>query len=248
MKIVRFTHEGQTQAGILSGSKITAVFSPFDTRETGSEFELDDVQLEVPVEPRKVICVGLNFADHAAEINQEPPKEPLFFFKPTSSLVASGKEIVLPAQSQQVEIEVELAIVIGKTAKNIEPADASSVVLGFTIANDVTARDLQFQDLQWARSKAFDTFCPLGPWIETDFDPGTKRLRSRINGELRQDSLTDQMVYGPWELISYISKNLTLEPGDVILTGSPSGISKIVSGDRVECEIEGIGTLTNIVT
>ena len=248
MKIVRFSQAGETHYGILEGSSIAFVDSPYSLVATGKSAELREVKLDVPIEPKKVICVGLNFADHAHEINQEPPSEPLFFFKPSSSLTAHETPIVLPHQSQQVEIEVELAIVIGKRVKDIEPTQAKEAVLGFTIANDVTARDLQFRDLQWARAKAFDSFCPLGPWIETDFDPSQKQLTSRINGDTRQDSPTSQMVFDPWELISFISKNLTLEPGDVILTGSPSGISKIVSGDQVECEIEGIGILRNNVT
>jgi 2-keto-4-pentenoate hydratase/2-oxohepta-3-ene-1,7-dioic acid hydratase in catechol pathway len=169
------------------------------------------------------------------------------FFKPPSSLIATGEKIVIPPQTQKAELEVELALVVGKKAKNISETEARSHILGYTIANDVTARDVQFSDLQWARSKGFDTFGPLGPWIETDFQPANKKLISRVNGEVRQEGNTQHMIASPEALIAYVSQNLTLFPGDVILTGSPAGISGIKSGDLVECEIEGIGTLSNPV-
>jgi 2-keto-4-pentenoate hydratase/2-oxohepta-3-ene-1,7-dioic acid hydratase in catechol pathway len=154
---------------------------------------------------------------------------------------------VLPHQSDQVELEVELAIVIGKEAKNIAKSEVKSHIFGYTIGNDVTARDIQFSDLQWARSKGFDTFCPLGPWIETEFDPIGKRLDSRVQGELRQHAVTKDMIFDVETIVSFVSQNLTLLPGDVILTGSPAGISRITHGDEVECEIEGIGVLRNLV-
>jgi 2-keto-4-pentenoate hydratase/2-oxohepta-3-ene-1,7-dioic acid hydratase in catechol pathway len=169
------------------------------------------------------------------------------FFKPPSALIASGEQIVIPQQTSKAELEVELAIVVGKKVKNISENEAQHFILGYTIANDVTARDVQFSDLQWARSKGFDTFGPLGPWIETDFIPRNKALISRVNGEVRQQGNTDNMISTPEALISYVSQNLTLFPGDVILTGSPAGISGIKSGDLVECEIEGIGVLSNTV-
>jgi 2-keto-4-pentenoate hydratase/2-oxohepta-3-ene-1,7-dioic acid hydratase in catechol pathway len=199
------------------------------------------------VEPSKIICIGLNFKDHAAEIGQSTQDEPLMFFKPPSSLIGTGEKIVIPPQTQKAELEVELALVVGKKAKNISETEARSHILGYTIANDVTARDVQFSDLQWARSKGFDTFGPLGPWIETDFQPANKKLISRVNGEVRQEGNTQHMIASPEALIAYVSQNLTLFPGDVILTGSPAGISGIKSGDLVECEIEGIGTLSNPV-
>ena len=169
------------------------------------------------------------------------------FFKPSSSIVGPGDAIVLPAQSKRVELEVELTIVMGQIAKNVSEKDALNYVWGFTIANDVTARDLQFSDAQWARSKAFDTFCPLGPWIETEFVPDGQMLESRVDGEVKQQASISGMLHNIPEIISYVSANMTLLPGDVILTGTPSGIFPIKSGELVECEIEGIGTLINPV-
>ncbi len=249
MRIIRFSQGESTKYGVLDGERISELEGkPFEAiRETGNTYELQDVKLLAPVQPKKIVLVGLNFASHAAEIHQQTPKEPLIFFKPTSAIVASEDTIELPVQSGQVEIEAELTVVIGKTAKNVPQEQVSDHILGYTIANDVTARDIQFSDLQWARSKAFDTFCPVGPWIETGFDPSNKRISSTINGETKQDASTSEMVYSPEYLVSYISQNFTLEPGDIILTGSPAGISKIVSGDRVECTIEGIGTLVSLV-
>ena len=249
MRLVRFRAQGTDHYGILEGESIRLLASePFEEMvETGEVYNLDDVRLLAPVEPRKIVLVGLNFASHAAEIHQETPDEPLIFFKPPSAIVASGEEIILPSQSNQVEIEAELAVVIGKRAKNISEDEVPEHVLGYTVANDVTARDVQFADLQWARSKAFDSFCPVGPWIETEFNPDGKRISSTINGVVKQDASTSEMVYSPRFLISYISHNFTLEPGDLVLTGSPAGISKVVSGDVVECTIEGIGTLQSLV-
>jgi 2-keto-4-pentenoate hydratase/2-oxohepta-3-ene-1,7-dioic acid hydratase in catechol pathway len=169
------------------------------------------------------------------------------FFKPSTSVIGPGDPIRLPRQSKQVELEVELAIVIGRVTKDISVEQAAEHIWGYTIANDITARDLQFKDLQWARSKGFDTFCPLGPWIETDFVPEAQELQSRVNGEERQHGSVSDMVFEPHHLVSFVSENVTLLPGDVILTGSPAGISGIQSGDLVECEIEGIGTLINPV-
>lgn len=216
--------------------------------ETTSErIPLKDVKLLAPTIPSKVICIGKNFADHAAEIGEEPTEEPLIFLKPSSAIVGHGDAIVLPSQSKQVELEAELTLVIGKLAKNVSLDKALDYVWGFTIANDVTARDLQFTDGQWARSKAFDTFCPLGPWVETDFIPDGQIVESRINGETRQHVSISEMVHNIPLIVSYVSKNMSLLPGDVILTGSPAGISQIKSGDLVECEVEGIGILANPV-
>lgn len=249
MRLARFEVEGLANFGVVDGDTITQLAGPFFDEVISSEktFPLSAVKLLPPVEPSKIICIGLNFQDHAAEVGQEVQAEPLMFFKPPSSLIGSGQKIIIPPQSSHVELEVELAMVVGKKAKNVATADAKNYILGFTIANDVTARDIQFSDLQWARSKAFDTFGPLGPWIETDFDPTDKALISRINGQLRQQGNTEMMVNHPYALLSFVSHNLTLYPGDVILTGSPAGISAITSGDLVECEIEGIGVLSNPV-
>ena len=249
MRLVRFNSGGSTSYGVLDGDSIRQIMGePFaEINYSGETFSLADVKLLAPVEPKKIVLVGLNFASHAAEIHQETPSEPLIFFKPSSAVIASGEEIVLPHQSTQVEIEAELTVVIGKRAKNVSQEKVSDYILGYTVANDVTARDIQFSDLQWARSKAFDSFCPVGPWIETDFVPENKRISSTINGETKQDASTSEMVYSPEYLISYISHNFTLEPGDIVLTGSPAGISMVVAGDVVQCSIEGIGTLHSFV-
>jgi 2-keto-4-pentenoate hydratase/2-oxohepta-3-ene-1,7-dioic acid hydratase in catechol pathway len=208
---------------------------------------MKDVKLLAPTVPSKVVCIGKNYAAHAAEIGEEVPDEPLIFLKPSTSIVGPGDSIVLPWQSEHVDLECELTVVIGRITKNIEPDDVDAHIWGFTIANDVTARDLQFEDGQWARSKGFDTFCPLGPWIETEFEVEGATLESRINGEVIQHADTTDMVFNVRDIVSHVSKNMTLLPGDIILTGSPAGITPIKNGDIIECEIEGIGTLLNPV-
>lgn len=249
MRLARFSVDGTSHYGVVEGEKVERLAKSFldGIEKTGETFPLSAVKLLPPVEPSKIICIGLNFQEHAAEMGQNTQAEPLLFFKPPSALIGSGEQIVLPPQSNQIELEVELAMVVGKKAKNVTKLNAKDYVLGFTVANDVTARDVQFSDLQWARSKAFDTFGPLGPWIETDFDPQDKELISRVNGQVRQRGNTSMMVTSPYDLLAYVSENLTLFPGDVILTGSPAGISSFASGDLVECEIEGIGLLSNPV-
>ena len=249
MKIARFDLNGEIRFGsIASGQVSLFVGNPLESKAlSGEVVSLAQVQLLAPVSPSKVICIGMNYAAHAAEISQDVPDEPLMFFKPISSIIGPGDSIVLPHQSDQVELEVELAIVIGKQAKNISKAEVKDHIFGYTIGNDVTARDIQFSDLQWARAKGFDTFCPLGPWIETEFDPRGKRLDSRVHGELRQHAITNDMIFDVETIVSFVSENITLLPGDVILTGSPAGISRITHGDDVECEIEGIGVLRNLV-
>lgn len=249
MRIVRFHCEGEILHGSLNDSEITVFDAApvFGGKPTNRVVHLSNCKLLAPVEPSKLICIGMNYAAHAAEIAQDVPDEPLMFFKPTSAIIGPDESIELPWQSDQVELEVELAIVIGKKAKNVSVQSAQEYIFGYTIANDVTARDLQFSDLQWARSKGFDTFCPLGPWIETDFSSQNKHVQSRVNGEVRQQSISNDMIVGVDKIVSYVSENLTLFPGDVILTGSPAGISKISRGDLVECEIEGIGVLRNPV-
>ena len=249
MRIARFSLNGEIRFGSVVGDQVTLFAgNPFESKElTGQRVTLDQIQLLAPVAPSKIICIGMNFAAHSAEISQDVPDEPLMFFKPVSAIIGTGDTIVLPPQSDQVEVEVELAVVIGKQAKNISKGEVMSHIFGYTIGNDITARDIQFSDLQWARSKGFDTFCPLGPWIETDFDPRGKRLDSRVHGEQRQHANTKDMIFDVETLVSYVSENVTLFPGDVILTGSPAGISRMNHGDLVECEIEGIGVLRNQV-
>ena len=198
-------------------------------------------------QPSKIVCVGRNYADHAKELGNDVPSEPILFLKPPSAVIAHGAKIVLPRQSQRVEHESELAIVIGKEARNVSAARWRDSVQGFTCANDVTARDLQKKDVQFTRGKSFDTFCPLGPWIETDLDPSALRVTARVNGAIRQDGNTKQMIFPPPVLLEFITSIMTLLPGDVILTGTPAGVGPLVSGDTVEVEIEGIGILRNVV-
>ncbi len=203
--------------------------------------------LEDGLRPSKIVAVGRNYADHARELGNEPPTEPILFLKPPSALLPHEGTIIRPPQSQRVDYEGELAIVIGSRVRNV-PADRwRDVVQGFTCANDVTARDLQRKDVQFTRGKGFDTFCPIGPCIETDLDPADLALTTRVNGEIKQSGRTSMMVFSCGVLIEFISAVMTLEPGDIILTGTPAGVGPLASGDRVEVEIEGIGTLRNDV-
>ena len=251
MRVARFSLNGEPKFGIVDGPELVVLnghplVAGYDT--TGERIPIKDVKLLAPSIPSKVVCVGLNYADHVGEVSGAAVSaEPTLFLKPSSSIVGPGDAIVLPAQSEKVDLEVELTIVMGQIAKNVSEKDALNYVWGFTVANDVTARDLQHSDQQWARSKSFDSFCPIGPWIETEFVPDGQELSSRINGETKQSSTISHMLHNVPKLISYISHNMTLLPGDVILTGTPAGITQIVSGDIVECEIEGIGTLVNPV-
>jgi 2-keto-4-pentenoate hydratase/2-oxohepta-3-ene-1,7-dioic acid hydratase in catechol pathway len=249
MRIARFNLNGEIRFGSIQDDQVR-VFSgdPMQSQTySGEVVHLSQIRLLSPVTPSKIICIGMNYAAHAAEIAQDVPDEPLMFFKPVSAIIGPEETIVLPHQSDQVELECELVVVIGKTAKNISKAEVQDHIFGYTVGNDVTARDLQFTDLQWARSKGFDTFCPLGPWIETEFNPAGKHLDSRVHGEARQHAKTADMIFDVETIVSFVSENVTLFPGDVILTGSPAGISRITHGDLVECEIEGIGVLRNQV-
>ena len=204
-------------------------------------------KLLVPVVPSKIVCVGRNYADHAKELGNEAPSEPILFLKPPSALLASGGRIVRPAASQRVDFEGELAIVIGRPAKNVKARFWRRYVRGFTCANDVTARDLQKKDVQFTRGKGFDTFCPIGPCIEDDLDVSDLRVTTRVNGETRQDGRTSQMVFPPGVLLEFITRIMTLVPGDVILTGTPAGVGPLAAGETVEVEVEGIGVLRNVV-
>jgi 2-keto-4-pentenoate hydratase/2-oxohepta-3-ene-1,7-dioic acid hydratase in catechol pathway len=250
VQIVRALHNGETRHGLISeGQVVFYLGDPILGAELGKESApLSSVRLLAPVAPGKVVCIGMNYRAHAAEISIDVPDEPLIFFKPISAIIGPEDPIVLPRQSDQVELEIELAIVIGKQAKEISYDEAKGHIFGYTVGNDVTARDLQFSDTQWARSKGFDTFCPLGPWIETELDTSSLKLESRINGRSRQRSKSSDMITDVYEIVSYVSRNLTLFPGDVILTGSPAGLARIEAGDQVECEITGIGVLHNPVS
>jgi 2-keto-4-pentenoate hydratase/2-oxohepta-3-ene-1,7-dioic acid hydratase in catechol pathway len=250
VKVARFSNGAEPRFGIVDGPELVVLkghplVAGYQT--TGERIPLKELKLLAPTIPSKIVCIGKNFADHAAEIGEEITEEPLIFFKPSSAIIGHGDAIVIPPQSKQVELEAELCLVIGKLAKNVSEEKALEYLWGVTIANDVTARDLQFGDGQWARSKGFDTFCPLGPWVETEFVPDSQVIESRINGDVRQNVAISEMVHKIPFIISYVSKNMTLLPGDIILTGSPAGISVINTGDMIECEIEGIGILSNPV-
>lgn len=222
--------------------------SPFGLyRREAPAFALDRVELLAPIEPGKIVCVGRNYAAHAAEHDAEVPELPLLFLKPPSAVIGPGQAIHLPATSSQVEHEAELAVVIGDGGRWIAPDEADRHILGYTVANDVTARDLQRADGQWTRAKGFDTFCPLGPWIETEFQPADVLITCSVNGHMRQMASTRDMVFPVRQLVAYISSIMTLAPGDVILTGTPSGVGPLVDGDQVTVEIENLGRLTNPV-
>ncbi|MBN2550715.1 MAG: fumarylacetoacetate hydrolase family protein [Anaerolineales bacterium] len=222
--------------------------SPFgEFRRLEAVQPLDSVHLLAPAAPAKIICVGRNYVAHAKEHNADVPEVPLLFLKPPTAVIGPGDKIVLPPQSQQIEHEAELAVVIGRGGRWIRPEEASNHILGYTVALDVTARDLQRRDGQWTRAKGFDTFCPIGPWIETDFDPADGVITCSVNGEMRQMGSTRDMVFSVRQLIAFASSVMTLEPGDLILTGTPSGVGPLQAGDIVEVTIEGIGTLQNPV-
>lgn len=208
---------------------------------------LAEVQLEAPVNPGKIACVGRNYAEHAAELGNEVPPEPLIFLKAPSSVIGPDEAVVYPAISQRVDHEGELAVVIGRRCRNVREEEAASVIYGYTVANDVTARDLQSKDGQWSRAKGFDTFCPVGPWIDTTYDPTGRAVRCLVNGEVRQQSHTGLMIYSIPRIIAHISRFMTLEPGDLILTGTPAGIGPVQPGDVMTVEVEGLGSISNPV-
>lgn len=250
-RVVRYNQEGP-RWGIVQGEMVHALCGdPFGSWETGAEIAaLTSLSLLAPVVPTKIICVGRNYPAHAAEHAAEVPAEPLLFLKPPSALIGPGAPIVLPAQSKQVEHEAELAVVIGRRCRNISPTVAWQHVLGVTCANDVTARDLQRQDRTWTRGKGFDTFCPAGPWVVSGLseeDIADLSVVCRVNGTVRQQGRTSEMVFRVSELIAYASTIMTLEPGDLLLTGTPAGVGPLHPGDHVEVEVETIGTLHNPV-
>jgi 2-keto-4-pentenoate hydratase/2-oxohepta-3-ene-1,7-dioic acid hydratase in catechol pathway len=214
---------------------------------TGERFAVSDVRLLAPILPSKVIAVGKNYADHAKEMGVVAPSGPVIFFKPSTAVIGTGDAIRLPVDSDEVHHEAELAIVVGKLAKDVPREKAMDVIFGYTCANDVTARDQQRADGQWARAKGYDSFCPIGPWIETELDPSALAIQALVNGDVRQSGTTADMIHDIPTLISFMSHVMTLVPGDVILTGTPAGVGPIVAGDRVTIAIEGIGELSNSV-
>lgn len=251
MKIARYRLRGEVRYGAVdteSGTIRELLGEPFDgIRESGGAHRLVEVELLAPVCPGKIVAVGLNYRDHAKEVGMRIPEEPLLFLKATSALTGPGGDIVYPRQSKRVDYEAELAVVIGRRTKDVSRAEAAECVFGYTCINDVTARDLQIRDVQFARSKGFDTFAPIGPWIATGVDPSALDIRCLVNGRVRQSGNTRDMGTSVAELVSYISGNMTLFPGDVIATGTPAGIGPLEVGDLVAVEIEGIGSLTNRV-
>ena len=240
---------GEPRYGMVQGGVIYALRGdPFADFARGAPLgPVEDFTLLAPISPSKILAVGRNYAAHAAEHGAEVPREPLFFLKPPSSVIGPGQAIVHPRLSRRVEHEAELALVIGRRVRKASLREAGEAILGYTCGNDVTARDIQRQDAQWTRGKGFDTFCPLGPWIAVGLDASDLEVTCRVNGELRQRGRTSQMIFPPAYLVSYISQVMTLEPGDVILTGTPAGVGILHPGDVVEVEIEGIGVLRNPV-
>jgi len=249
MKIVRFVWQNRACYGLVENEVVYAIKGqPWDAPKRAERAgALSEVRLLAPCAPTKIIAVGRNYLEHAAEMQSDVPAEPLLFLKPPSAVIGPEEAIHYPTLSQRVDHEAELAVVIGRRAKNVPAGQALQHVLGYTCGNDVTARDLQRQDGQWTRGKGFDTFCPLGPWIVTGLSPDDLGIESRVNGQVRQQSRTSQMIFPIAELIRYITQVMTLEPGDVILTGTPAGVGPLQRGDRVEVEIEGIGVLANPV-
>jgi len=259
MRVVRFTPqpdaglgndplfgilEDDDQITIISGDPIY-----HGIQKTAAKVELAKVRLLAPVIPRsKIVCVGKNYADHAAEMGGEVPTEPIIFLKPNTSVIGPGDTIVWPAMAPTIDYEAELAIVIGRVCKEVPKERVKDVIFGYTMANDVTTRELQKRDGQWTRAKSFDTFCPLGPWIETEFVPGTQRISLTVNGEVKQDASISQMIFGIEDIVHFVTQVMTLLPGDVIITGTPAGIGPLPEKSTVTVSIEGLGELTNKVS
>ena len=255
MKILRAKKDGQAFYAVLDGNAVRRIEGlPYeDIVYTGETYALGNVKILIPAEPTKIVAVGLNYQKHVREIKHSldnvpvVDKTPIIFLKPPTSAIADGDDIVYPAASLRVDYEAELAVVIKKMCKDVKPDDVGGYILGYTALNDVTARDLQKKDGQWTRGKSFDTFCPFGPYIDTDYDPKGKRVTCVLGGQVMQDGSTDDMVFGIAEIVSFISECMTLCPGDVIATGTPEGIGPMQRGDTVEVRVEGLAPLSNKV-
>ena len=249
MKLLRYNNNDKIENGIFENNTIKKIkgdfFSEFQVTET--EIDPSSVKLLPPTMPTKIVAVGLNYIDHAKELKMEIPKNPIIFIKPASTVIGPEDPIIYPETSNQVDYEAELGIVIGKRAKNIEKDEAKEYILGYTVFNDVTARDLQKKDTQWTRSKSYDTFAPIGPMIETSVNPFDLPISLKLNGITKQNSSTKNMIFNCYELLEFISEIMPLEPGDVIATGTPPGVGPMNRGDIVEAKIEGIGVLKNYV-
>src|SRR5436309_10369815 len=249
MRLLRFRHgeriaTGAVQPGSDTVQVIAGTFFE-DPLPTGEEVSIDDVMLLAPVLPSKLVCVGKNYAAHAAEFGMDVPEEPLLFLKPSTSVIGPGDPIQLLPINRRTDYEGELAVVIGRIARHVRAEDAYRFILGYTCANDVTLRDLQKTDDQWTRAKGFDGSCPLGPCIETELDPNDVVVETRLNGDVRQHASTTDMAFGVATLIEFVTTFMTLLPGDAVLTGTPEGVGKLAAGDVVEVEVEGVGTLAN---
>ncbi len=249
MRIVRYSYQNEIGYGIVEKEEIRQIQGDvFGEFQTGSRVAaLDEVILLAPCMPGKIAAVGLNYRDHADEVGAKIPETPILFLKPSTAVIGPSEKILYPEMSSQVDYEGELGVVIGKVSRKISVESARSHILGYVCFNDVTARDLQKKDKQWTRAKGFDTFAPTGPWITTDLNPQCLTIETFLNGELRQSSNTENLIFNCYELVSFISQVMTLIPGDIIATGTPSGIGPMKVGDRVEVVIEGIGTLINSV-
>jgi 2-keto-4-pentenoate hydratase/2-oxohepta-3-ene-1,7-dioic acid hydratase in catechol pathway len=247
VRLVRFRFGDRIATGVVEGDSVRLLQGTFfeEPVPTGEEVPLADVRLLAPVIPSKIVAVARNNPAHAAELGNDVPTHPMLFFKPATSVIGPDDPIPLPEGSERIDHEAELAAVIGRLGRRVTEEEAPKYVLGYTCANDVTARDWQKADGQWGRAKGSDGFCPLGPWIETDLDASDTAVVARVNGEERQRGRTSDFVFSPAELISFISRSITLLPGDVVLTGTPSGVGPLVAGDRVEIEVERIGVLAN---
>ncbi|NYT04556.1 MAG: fumarylacetoacetate hydrolase family protein [Candidatus Methanofastidiosa archaeon] len=249
MKFLRYSYNDKIENGIFENNMIKKIkgdyFSEFQITET--EIDLNSVKLLSPTMPSKIVAVGLNYVDHAKELKMEIPKNPIIFIKPASTVIGPEDPIIYPETSNQVDYEVELGMVIGRKAKNVEKDEAEEYILGYTVFNDVTARDLQRKDTQWTRAKSYDTFAPIGPMIETNIDPFDLPISLKLNGTTKQNSSTKNMIFNCYELLEFISEIMPLEPGDVIATGTPPGVGPMNRGDTVEAKIEGIGVLKNYV-
>ncbi len=243
MRLVRFLVKDQVFSGRVEDDRVI----PLEGSAPSASYSLEDIRLLPPVDPTKIVAIGLNYRDHAEEVGMPIPDLPLLFLKPPSSVIGPGDAIRLPQGVGRVDYEAELAIIIGKKATGVSREQAPGYILGYSCLNDVTARELQGRDGQWTRCKGFDTFCPLGPWVETEVDPSDLTVEAYLNDERMQSSRTSKLVFGPGELVEFISRIMTLEPGDVIATGTPPGIGGMKSGDRIEVRIEGIGSLANRV-
>jgi 2-keto-4-pentenoate hydratase/2-oxohepta-3-ene-1,7-dioic acid hydratase in catechol pathway len=256
VRICRFSHEGDVSFGVVEGpgddpadlvvhAMAGHPFAPM--QPTGVQHPLSAVRLLAPVLPSKVVCIGKNYADHVAEMGGEAPAAPVTFLKPSTSVVGPGDPVVLPRDSERVDHEAELAVVIGRLCREVPRERVADVVLGYTVGNDVTARDHQRADGQWTRGKGHDTFCPLGPWVETELDPADLRVTCSVDGELRQDGRTSQLLHDVGAVIEWVTAFMTLLPGDVVLTGTPAGVGPLHPGATVTATVEGVGSLVNPV-